>query len=69
MENKIQLSVILPAYLEEENLRLLLPRVKQTIQGLTDRHEILVIDTMKPLDGTNTACRELAATERVREDR
>jgi dolichol-phosphate mannosyltransferase len=54
---KIELSVVLPSYLEEENLRLLLPRLNQTLAKLTPSYEILVIDTHEPLDQTEDACR------------
>ena len=56
------LSVILPSYNEEENLRLLVPRIRQALAALTDAHEILIVDTVAPMDGTP----ELCATEGVR---
>lgn len=59
--NNVQLSVCMPAYLEEENLRVLLPRLKQTLSGLGVSHEIVVVDTLQPLDKTETACQELGA--------
>ena len=52
-----ELSVVLPAYLEEENLRLLLPRLNATLAKLTPNYEILVIDTHEPLDQTEDACK------------
>jgi dolichol-phosphate mannosyltransferase len=58
MSQQLDLSIILPAYLEEENLRLLLPRVKGCAAELTDSFEIIVVDTQSPLDGTHTACLE-----------
>jgi dolichol-phosphate mannosyltransferase len=54
---ELELSVVLPAYLEEENLRLLLPRLNQTLSKLTPSYEILVIDTHEPMDQTEDACR------------
>lgn len=57
-----ELSVILPAYLEEENLRLLLPRIKETLAHLNISFEVLVVDTMTPMDGTPEACREIGVT-------
>lgn len=56
------LSVILPSYLEEENLRLLLPRIKEHCSRLTKNFEILVVDTASPMDGTPEVCRELGVT-------
>lgn len=56
------LTVVLPAYLEEENLRLLLPRIKEHCQTLTPNFEILVIDTVTPKDGTPEVCQDLGVT-------
>ncbi len=53
-----QLSVILPAYNEEENLRLLVPRIRHACEELTDSFEILIVDTMAPMDGTPELCEE-----------
>ena len=55
MDN-IELSVIIPAYLEEENLRILLPRIVIEVQELSINYEILVIDTIEPMDNTITVC-------------
>jgi dolichol-phosphate mannosyltransferase len=54
--NECELSIILPSYLEAENLRLLLPRLKTTIRSITTHYEILVIDTQVPLDETKEVC-------------
>jgi dolichol-phosphate mannosyltransferase len=54
----IELSVILPAYHEEENLRVLLPRLIQVLKTLGHSFEILVIDTESPLDHTEQVCEE-----------
>jgi dolichol-phosphate mannosyltransferase len=53
------LSVILPAYLEEENLRILLPRIKKKLESLNLKFEIIVVDTPTQMDGTGAACAEL----------
>jgi dolichol-phosphate mannosyltransferase len=52
------LSVILPAYNEEENLRLLIPRIRHVCEELTPSFEILVVDTVSPMDGTAALCEE-----------
>jgi len=52
----------MPAYLEEENLRILLPRVKKVLAELTSESEIIVVDTEKPMDGTPEACAENGVT-------
>jgi dolichol-phosphate mannosyltransferase len=56
MDGQIELSVVIPAYLEEENLRLLLPRLRAVLEGLGVTQEILVIDTAKPMDNTAAVC-------------
>ena len=57
-----ELSVILPAYLEEENLRIILPRVKKVCQDFCNSFEVLVVDTESPMDGTPQACTEIGVT-------
>lgn len=56
------LTVVLPSYLEEENLRLLLPRIKEHCKQMTPNFEILVVDTMTPKDGTPEVCKEIGVT-------
>jgi len=62
MSEKIDLSIILPAYLEEENLRLLLPRIINVCTQLAPSFEVIVVDTEKPMDGTSIACQEAGIT-------
>lgn len=57
-ENKIELSVVLPAYQEEENLRNLLPRLLKTLQSMGVRSEVLVIDTLESMDKTKEVCEQ-----------
>lgn len=52
----VALSIVLPAYLEEENLRILLPRLNAMRAKLGIETEILVVDTITPLDNTKDAC-------------
>jgi dolichol-phosphate mannosyltransferase len=54
----IEISLIIPAYCEEENLRLLFPRLKKVLLETGLSHEILVVDTQKPLDKTEDVCGE-----------
>lgn len=58
----MKLTVVLPSYREEENLRLLLPRIQEALRETMNRfagdYEILVIDTVKPLDSTEKACEQ-----------
>lgn len=51
-------SVVLPAYLEEENLRLLLPRIHTVMQSVGQPYEVVVVDTVEPLDATESVCQE-----------
>jgi dolichol-phosphate mannosyltransferase len=53
------LSVVIPAYLEEENLREMLPRLLTVLSKTGVTHEVLVIDTLKPIDLTHEVCAEL----------
>lgn len=53
-----ELCVVIPSYLEEENLRILLPRLNTVLSSLNLPSEILVIDTMEPMDNTKQACLE-----------
>ncbi len=58
MSDQPHLSVVMPAYLEEENLRLLLPRLRKTLGQLSGPSEIVVVDTVEPLDATREVCDE-----------
>ncbi len=55
------ISVVLLAYREEENLKILLPEIKKNIEICDGDYEILVIDTEKPLDNTRSVCAEFDA--------
>jgi len=67
MGKKIDLSIILPAYKEEENLRVLLPRLVAVLDKLKCSSEILVIDTQEKLDNTNLICYKFGARHIPRE--
>ncbi len=58
MAAKVTLSIILPAYMEEENLRQLLPRVSAVLSGIDPDGEIIVVDTLTPLDNTEEVSRK-----------
>jgi dolichol-phosphate mannosyltransferase len=60
-EGVLAYSVVLPAYLEEENLRFLLPRLAATMDEVRAPYEIIVVDTTSPLDNTEKVCREWGA--------
>ena len=48
------ISVVLPAYQEAENLKNILPNIHKVLASVN--HEILVIDTMEPMDNTREIC-------------
>src|SRR3989338_695888 len=66
MPDEITYSIILPAYLEEENLRLLLPRLGETLRHIQEASEVIVVDTAKPLDGTKEVCAQYGARHVIR---
>ncbi|GLU31371.1 glycosyltransferase [Trinickia caryophylli] len=53
---RVALSLVMPAYQEEENLRVLLPRVLEELDRQGEPYEVLVVDTMTPMDGTPQFC-------------
>lgn len=52
------ISVIIPAYKEAKNLRFILPQIKKVLDKKNLEYEILVIDTMNPLDDTESVCKK-----------
>ncbi len=61
-ENQLDLSILLPAYLEEENLRILLPRLRKVASEMGISSEIVVLDTESPLDKTASVCKDCQVT-------
>ena len=55
------ISVVLLAYREEENLRVLLPQIAEQMEQCRELYEILVVDTERPLDQTEAVCRQHGA--------
>ena len=58
MRGKIELSIVLPSFEEEENLRILLPKIREVITKIGCNFEILVVDTMLPMDKTKNVCKK-----------
>jgi dolichol-phosphate mannosyltransferase len=52
----LELSAVIPSYLEEENLRIILPRLVAILAELTTSYEVLIIDTQQPMDNTREVC-------------
>ncbi len=53
----VELSIALMAYNEAENLVQLLHRIRESLENVTLSYEVLVIDTVEPLDDTESVCR------------
>jgi dolichol-phosphate mannosyltransferase len=58
----LDLSVVIPAYLEEENLRVILPRLLPVLRETGKRFEVLVVDTQAPIDNTRSVCEAQGVT-------
>lgn len=57
----MSISVVLLAYKEADNLKVLLPKIKDTVEALGEEYEIIVIDTPQPLDNTSEVCDQFGA--------
>jgi len=55
------LSIIIPAYKEDRNLEILLPKLKEALSTSGLSSEILVVDTLRPIDNTLQVCQKHAA--------
>lgn len=51
-------SVVLLAYKEAENLKILLPQIRDVLEKMQEEYEILVIDSAKPTDNTEEVCKK-----------
>lgn len=52
----MDISIVLPAYKESENLKSILPMIKSSFEKTHLVYEILVIDTMNKMDDTEEVC-------------
>ncbi len=52
------ISIVLPAYREEENLVNILPRINKVMTENSLDYEVLVVDTLEPIDNTAKVCEE-----------
>lgn len=55
------ISTVLLAYKEAENLRVLLPKIKNELNKTGEEYEIIIIDTKEPLDDTPEVCEQFGA--------
>lgn len=49
-------SIVIPAYKEDKNLEVLLPELNSTIEASGLSGEIVVVDTMQPMDDAKAVC-------------
>ena len=54
----MQISVLLPAYNEGENLKNLIPQIKQELEEENINYEILIVDSMNKIDDTEEIAKE-----------
>ena len=52
----MDISIVLPAYKEAENLKNILPLINQTLGKANIDYEILVINTIIQMDDTESVC-------------
>lgn len=52
----VELSIMIPAYLEGANLPHLLPGIQAAAAALTPRYEVLIVDTEQEMDDTRAVC-------------
>lgn len=58
MTNK-KLTIFIPAYKEAQNLKVLLPRLVKTLSEFEPSYEILVVDTIEPMDDAKMVCQSV----------
>lgn len=52
----MSIGVVLLSYKEEENLKFLIPDIKEEMRKVDEDYQIYVIDSMTPLDNTKQLC-------------
>jgi dolichol-phosphate mannosyltransferase len=57
----MEISVVLPAYKEAENLKNIIPRLHEVLKRITAEYEIIIVDTVTGMDNTAEVCSELGA--------
>lgn len=63
----MDISIVLPAYKEAENLKNILPMIYHCLEKTHLEYEILVIDTMEKMDNTEAVCKNSHANYIPRE--
>lgn len=54
----MKISVMLPSYNEEENLKIILPQLNHILTALKEEYELLVIDAKNSSDNSETVCKD-----------
>ena len=57
----MSISTVLLAYKEEDNLKVIIPRLKEVLDPLGEDYEIIVVDTAVATDNTEGVCKDLGA--------
>jgi len=52
----VVLSVAIPSYQEEKNLKVILPKLLSVLDKIEPSYEVLIVDTMEPMDKTKILC-------------
>ncbi len=52
----MELSVFMPAYREAENLKSILPQLIRVLSEMNISYEVIVVDTMEPMDDAEEIC-------------
>lgn len=63
----LSVTVTLLAYKEEDNLKVLIPKIIHNLEAIGCEYEIQVIDTEEPLDNTESVCKAFGAIYRNQE--
>ena len=57
----MSISIVTLAYMEADNLEILIPRIISAVDSIHEDYEIIVVDTAEPMDGTADVCKKLGA--------
>lgn len=57
----MNISIIIPAYNEEDNLKILLPQLHGIVSTLNTDYELIVIDALKSVDNSEEICKKYNA--------
>jgi dolichol-phosphate mannosyltransferase len=63
----MDLTILIPAYKEAENLEIVIPKLKKSLEILDIRHQILVVDSAESSDDTLDVCNRYKVNYIVRE--